>query len=228
MEPCTVLTWNVNQKDRPKSAQAPEDDRVWSAADNAHAIQAEVLRLQPDVVSLQEWPGEVAATRLAEQYALVGAKPGHSAAAGSVHLYVKKTLAATAWDLRGVPGVACTVRLRGADVAFVALHLEAGEAGATRREKHLRSVFEAARAESQTLVVLGDLNLRDPELVELLRKRGDGIFASRRGLPLQEAAYSRFSWHPQVNRYSPEEGYASKQAARFDRVLFAGGVFGCA
>ena len=228
VEPCTVLTWNVNQKDRPKSAQAPEDDRVWSAADNAHAIQAEVLRLQPDVVSLQEWPGEAAATRLAEQYALVGAKPGHSAAAGSVHLYVKNTLAATAWDLRGVPGVACTVRLRGADVAFVALHLEAGEAGATRREKHLRSVFEAARAESQTLVVLGDLNLRDPELVELLRKRGDGIFASRRGLPLQEAAYSRFSWHPQVNRYSPEEGYASKQAARFDRVLFAGGVFGCA
>ena len=57
MEPFSVLTWNVKQKDAPKAAQAAEDDRVWSASDNADAVLAEVLRLQPDVVSLQEWPG---------------------------------------------------------------------------------------------------------------------------------------------------------------------------
>ena len=54
VEPFTVLSWNVNQKHAPKSAQAPDDDRVWSASDNADAVLAEVLRLRPGVVSLQE------------------------------------------------------------------------------------------------------------------------------------------------------------------------------
>ena len=49
VEPCTALTWNVNQKLQPLSAQAPGDPRVWSEDDNFDAVQAEVLRLQPDV-----------------------------------------------------------------------------------------------------------------------------------------------------------------------------------
>ena len=32
----------------------------------------------------------------------------------------------------------------------------------------------------------------------------------------------------QVNRYSDEEGYATRARARFDRVLFCGDAFGCA
>ena len=45
---------------------------------------------------------------------------------------------------------------------------------------------------------------------------------------MEDASYGSFSWRPQVNRYFRDEGYASKQAARFDRVLFGGHVFACA
>merc|ERR1711940_448192 len=45
---------------------------------------------------------------------------------------------------------------------------------------------------------------------------------------IAEAAYSRFSWHPQKNRYSDEDGYSQRAPARFDRVLFSGAVYGCA
>ena len=65
VDPVLVLTWNVNQKVRPTSAQAPSDVRVWSAADNFEAVQAEVLRLQPDVVSLRGCDGGGAAPRSA-------------------------------------------------------------------------------------------------------------------------------------------------------------------
>ena len=75
IDPVVVPTWNVNQKVLPKSAQAPGDDRVWSAANNFEAVQADVPRLQPDVVSLQECAGAVAATRLAEKYDLLARAP---------------------------------------------------------------------------------------------------------------------------------------------------------
>ena len=42
VEPCTALTWNVNQVVRPLSAQAPADQRVWSVDDNFDAVQAQV------------------------------------------------------------------------------------------------------------------------------------------------------------------------------------------
>ncbi len=228
VDPVAVLTWNVNQKDRPTSAQAPGDERVWSAADNFEAVQAEVLRLQPDVLSLQECAGGAAAPRFAEKYDFVGARWGHSEKAGHVHLYVKKPLEATALRLTGLPGVAGAVRLRHTTVVFVALHPAAGEAMAAQREKHLRRAVQLATAESTTVVVLGDLNVRDAELAELTRLSSGGLFRTAKNLPLQEAAYNSFSWHPQVNRYSDEEGYAKRPAARFDRVLVCGDVFGCA
>ena len=74
VEPCAVLTWNVCQKHRPTSAQAPADSRLWSSSDNFEAVQAEVLRLQPDVLTLQECAGEAAASRLAQVYDFLGAR----------------------------------------------------------------------------------------------------------------------------------------------------------
>ena len=58
--PCSVLTWNVCGVLRPKSAQAPVDDRIWSEADNLEAIRAEVLRWRPEVFALQECRGAAA------------------------------------------------------------------------------------------------------------------------------------------------------------------------
>ena len=55
VKPLRVLTWNVSQTGvNPISARAPLDRQVWSEDDNLAAVEAEVLRLRPDVVSLQE------------------------------------------------------------------------------------------------------------------------------------------------------------------------------
>ena len=232
VEPVVVLTWNVNQKVLPKSAQAPADDRVWSAADNFEAVQAEVLRLQPDVVSLQKCAGAAVAPRLAEKYDLLDSRLGHAEEAGHVQLYVRKALSATVLRVPGLPGVACAAKLRHTEVVFVALHLAAGEAGKARREKHLRRAMQLATAKSATVVLFGDLNVPDAELAALgapaTGRRGPGRFETGRFDGLQEAVYSGSSWHPQVNRYSDEEGYATRARARFDRVLFCGDAFGCA
>ena len=218
-----VLTWNVNQQVLPKSAQAPADDRVWSAADNFEGVQAEVLRLQPDVVSLHECAGAAAAPRLAEKYDLLDSRPGHAEEAGYVHLYVRKALAATALRVPGLPGVACAAKLRHTEVVFVALHLAAGEAAKGRREKHLRRAMQLATARSATVVLFGDLNLPDAELAPLAAPAVGGRGPVRSGAGrldrLQEAAYSGSSWHPQVNRYSDEEGYATRARARFECSL---------
>ena len=137
-----MLTWNVNQKLQPLSAQAPADARVWSVDDNFAAVQAEVLRLQPDLLTLQECASATAAPRLAEKYTFVGARAGHSEEAGFVHLYVKKPLRHLPFEVDGLPGVGCRVKLLHAIVAVVALHLAAGEEAAATREKHLRRVAD--------------------------------------------------------------------------------------
>ena len=72
-------------------------------------------------------------------------------------------------DLPGLPGVGCSVKLRHAPVAVVALHLAAGGEAAPTREKHLRLVVELAAAVADTVVVYGDLNLKDAELSALTR-----------------------------------------------------------
>ena len=205
-----MLTWNVNQEDAPLSVQAPADSRVWSVEGNWQAVQAEVLRLQPDLVSLQECAGEAAAPRLVEKYTVLGARVGHAAKAGYVQLYANKPLGATPLSLSDLPGVACSVKLRHTTVAVVALHLVAGEGHAEKRETQLRRAVAFAKAQSDIVVIFGDLNLRGAELAELTQRRelgflGRGLRASQR-LPLLEAAYQGFSWHPQANRYSGEEG----------------------
>ena len=217
----------MNQKLRPLSAQAPADERIWSIDDNFDAVQAEVLRLQPDLLSLQECASASAAARLVEKYTFVGARAGHSDEAGFVHLYLKKPLRQLPLELPGLPGVGCSVKLRHAVVAVVALHLAAGEDAAATREKHLCRAVELAGAWDETVVVLGDLNLKDAELSELTRRPLRG-FGAVRQVPMQEATYSGSSWFPQANRYSDEDGYATRQPQRFDRVLFRGDAFGYA
>ena len=225
LEPVAVLTWTVNQKIRPLSAQAPADSRVWSVDDNFAAVRAEVLRLQPDLLTLQECASATAAPRFAEKYTFVGARAGHSEAAGFVHLYVKKSFRHLPLEVDGLPGIGCRVKMLHTFVAVVALHLSAGEEAAVTREKHLRRVVDLTDATEDTVVLLGDLNVRDSELAELTR-RPLGAFGATRVLPMHEAVYSGNSWFPQANRYSDEDGYAKRQPQRFDRVLVTGDAFG--
>ena len=87
-----------------------------------------------------------------------------------MHLYVKKPLRHLPFEVDGLPGVGCRVKLLHAIVAVVALHLAAGEEAAATREKHLRRVADLTDAAEDTVVVFGDLNLRDAELAELTRR----------------------------------------------------------
>ena len=77
VQPCAVLTWNINGVLQAKSAQAPADERAWPAADNLDAVQAEVLRWRPDVFSLQECRGAAGFERFGAAYDFVGARAGH-------------------------------------------------------------------------------------------------------------------------------------------------------
>ena len=153
VEPVLTLTWNVNGVLRPKSAQAPADERVWSAADNLDAVQAEVLRLRPDVFALQECRGATGLPRFEAGYAFLGARAGHEAKAGFVHLYAKIAFSAKPLRFRGVPGVAAVARVRGVDVVFVALHLANGAAAESKRLKHLRWALDLATAGSANVVL---------------------------------------------------------------------------
>ncbi len=178
VEPLAVLTWNVRGKLGPgKSAQAPSDDRAWPKRDNLDAIHAEVPRVRPDVFSLQECDGEAGCERFAADYCFLGARSGHCLDAGSVQLYVRKGLRPEEFSaLSGVPGLGAVARVRGVEVAFVALHLANGAAATEKRKKHLRRALEVARGRTETVVVFGDLNMQDAELGELTRggARGGG------------------------------------------------------
>ena len=143
------------------------------------------------------------------------------AKAGCVQLYARKGFAAEHLALSGVPGLAAVLRVRDKEIVLVACHLANGSQAEGKRLKHLRRSLELATGNSRNVVLLGDMNVGDAELAKVLREP-----LSR--FSLTEAVYSQFSWHPQVNRYSDEDGYAQRAPARFDRVLFTGDVYGCA
>ena len=92
VSPLSLLTWNVSQKLNPKSAQSPADDSQWSALDNLVAVQHDVRRQSPDLVALQECDGPAPLDVLLQDYVFVGARQGHAAEAGHVHLYARAQL----------------------------------------------------------------------------------------------------------------------------------------
>ena len=98
-------------------------------------MQSEVRRHKPDVVALQECEDDAPLDALSKDYVFLGARQGHVAEAGYVHLYARGSLepAPSAALPAGVPGVSGTVRLRDRSVAVVALHLAAGRHAAAAR-----------------------------------------------------------------------------------------------
>ena len=137
-----------------------------------------------------------------------------------MHLYAKAALSARRVDCVGVPGVAAIARVRGVDVAFVAVHFANGREAEAKRLKHLGRASDVASKCSANVVLFGDMNLPDAELAKVLRE-------PLRARCLKDAGYFQFSWDPRRNRYSDEEGYATRPPVRFDRVLYSGNLFGC-
>ena len=170
-EPLTALTWNISECDEYQriSAQAPADRGVWSSADNFLAVQLEILRYCPSVVSLQECPSLEPSPSLGAAYHFIGAEAAH---AGFVHLYVAQVQGVPARvELRGQPAVACHLDVGDVALIFVALHLPPHEECAAQRATNLRQLLRALQeapspGEPQracALVLAGDFNIREAE-----------------------------------------------------------------
>ena len=122
-------TWNIaSALGERKSAESPPS---WTAADNLHAIEAELLRWRADLVALQECPTPEPLTDLVEAYALITTGESH---AGFVHLYARRGLLVEAIGVAGgsslgsVQARACwrgPRRLRRASCAWPAWHCRA-------------------------------------------------------------------------------------------------------
>ena len=142
-DPLVVLTWNISECDEAQriSAQAPADRSVWGSADNFLAVQQEILRYRPSLVSLQECPSLEPLPSLLGLYRFVGAAAAH---AGFVHLYILRSLSLPVRvELAGQPVVACRLDVGDVALVFVALHLPPYEEGAAERTLVLRKVVAA-------------------------------------------------------------------------------------
>jgi endonuclease/exonuclease/phosphatase family metal-dependent hydrolase len=204
-----VLTWNVSDVVDRLSAAVPED-ADWSVVDNSAAVQAQALRLKPDVVAFQECQSEAPLADLAREYRLVGTARSHC---GFVHLYVVHGLETRTLEMPAeVPVVGVTVRLcDGLDVDLMAVHFPAGEHNAAARRRLLSHDLKHVLQQKRPLVLAGDFNVREDEAAKWRERFG-----------LQDAGYAGYSWCPKTTRYRPKpEGEYHPQGCRFDRV------FGC-
>ena len=211
-QPLKFLTWNISGAT--KSSMAPAS---FTSTDKLAAVQLEIGRWQPDIVSLQECVDGEALPQLRPAYNLVGsiAVEDSRRSCGFVHLYVRKGLAA---DRVGVPKrcpavlAKVLVGRRAFDVA--AVHLMPGQSGKSARQKQLRDVVKAMRPGSR--FVVGDMNVRPEEEEDL---RGVGSFS--------DARYEGRSFYPGQSWYDSTElsvcgrnvGYA------FDRAFYVGGLW---
>ena len=206
-----LLTWNICEAEgvQTKSVQAPD---TWTKEENREAVQQEILRWDADVVGLQECPSVQALPQLSGRYVLVGSSA--KTHAGCVQLNVRRELQASVVELAAeVPGVGAALSVNGESVLVVALHLAHGGMAAATRGKQLRAVF--CGREKETIIVMGDMNMRDKDAAERTKHHG-----------LVEAAYEGFSWNPMQSRYFAWDPDRQPEAAcRYDRVWFRGGVF---
>ena len=111
--------------------------------DKVAAVQLEVLRWRPQMVSLQECAGEAILEAMGpEKCEFVGAAAAHR---GFVHFYVKKGVR---WGqgrvVGGVAAVVAEVELAGQVVSVAAAHLAPGAEGAQQRRSEMEALVDAA------------------------------------------------------------------------------------
>ena len=126
-----VLTWNIAADDVSVAAPA-----TWSVRDKMLSLRAEIGRLRPDVLALQEASGFGISAAAPLDFDLVGSSQSHR---GFVQLYCRRGLGMRrvrlAHKFAAVAGV-CDVG--GVEVLFVSAHLTHGEDAAELRAQQLR------------------------------------------------------------------------------------------
>ena len=219
-----VMTWNICGDE--KAAVAPAG---FTASDKMTWLRAEVELLRPEILALQECPGEVALSCLVHLYTLVGTAKAH---AGYVHLYVltASDMKATRMESmrRGVPAVAAGVEVGAQTVVVVAAHLAANTRGALEgaqegpeeRRRQLCAIGDAVASSVQApVLLLGDLNVRSDEGAELL-EAGEWRDAAYHGKSLDPV---RNNFKGDATRSGPKG--CADQGGRFDRIWFRGAAW---
>ena len=212
-QPLKVLTWNIAGAS--KSGSAPES---FSMEDKMAAVQQEIVgRWLPDIVALQECVNEFALAGMLNVYDFLGAAAVDDVhrSCGFVHVYVRRGVQASRLKTpQGVPAVLVRIKVGKESVNVAAVHLMPGPSGAKRRLAQMKAVAQPFQPSGVHLVV-GDMNVRQEEMEELLKV---GSF--------RDAAYEGRSFYPAQSRYDlvklPEIGQGVGYA--FDRVLHSSGL----
>ncbi len=139
-----------------RSATAPAH---WDQEDTEAAFRTAILKLDPDVILLQELPGLVP---FVETHGMVPANPrSHS---GNLAILVRHELLATQPTTTVVPGCAILTTFH-QSLTIVNVHLAPGSGGASDRLHQLATIVEGSP--SAHLLIAGDTNTRVDELAAL-------------------------------------------------------------
>lgn len=207
------------------SAVAPSG---WTAGDQCHAVQNELLRNDPHVLALQECPFNWAADAFAEQgYEFVGSVAAH---AGQVALLVRKGAFARCHRVRSgisraTPAVVAVLELPSGESLYVAsVHLEPFEGGSSIRLQQMQDLRKLVTQDGGTpLIIAGDTNMRDSEdaTYESVLSLRDAWKDAAAGASSEE---TRFTWDTvdhagvQFNEYYGAE--TRQYQCRYDRVYY--------
>jgi len=205
-----VLTWNIASAGSPGKSEA--SPKFWTKADNLQTIQAELLRWDADLLSLQECPRGETLPELRRCYDLVGAADAH---AGEVRLYAKKGISIQRTDARAAPLVSADFTHAGLSARVIAAHLAPSAAGAKERLDAVASAVNSAGAgAADAFILVGDLNVGSDEECQ----------AWCRTHHLHDAVYASKSWCPKYNRYYRKSDY-NGPGINFDRFLWRGAAW---
>jgi len=184
---CKLLTWNIAGRDVSYTAKD-----IWKVPDKLCAMKREILRLKPDVLALQECPGDGVCDAVPYGMELVGSVECHAQGCYT-QLYCRSD-----WGMRPVqlpvdtPAVAGIATVNGVEVLFVSAHLFPYPENAHERAKEVSRILSSRK--DRAIVLMGDLNVRYEEIKPLCEDHG------LRAMPCSNA-----TWNPCVNKFYPDE-----------------------
>ncbi|KAL7559920.1 hypothetical protein ACA910_007285 [Epithemia clementina (nom. ined.)] len=197
--------------------------RQWDSLDSTKAIRTEILHSQPDIVALQECPGDGADWAKAvfgdDGYQIMGATPSH---AGYVTLLIKNGIDAqrvtTTAAGRDLPAVMAMLTHNERQVLVASVHLEPFQQGSVVRKYQMEQLIQMASG--KPLIVAGDTNMRATEDVTMEKELTSVDFWKRAG----SDRATKFTWDTvdhgtQWNRYYGDS--TRSYTARYDRVYFS-------
>ena len=201
-----LVTWNIAGGDL--SDAAPTS---WRLPDKLCAMRRELLRLKPDVLALQECPGDGVSDAVPAGMRLLGSVECHAAGCYT-QLYCRSDLDMVPVVLRDdSPAVAASCKLDGKEGMFVSAHLCPFPENAAERAKEVKQIL-GSRA-GRAVVLMGDMNVRREEVNPLCEEHG------LRAMPCSTA-----TWNGRVNKFYPDQKHR-RDTQMFDQIWTSGSVW---